>query len=53
MNRIVAEYIINKLLSKPDRHIRNKIKVVLDLTNYDPKKELDYSDLAAKKILLL
>ena len=36
-----------------------KVKVVLDLSNYDTKKELDYatgvdtSDLAAKKILLL
>ena len=38
-----------------DRHIRDKVKVVLDLSNYAIKKELDYaaridtSDLAAKK----
>ena len=38
-----------------DSHIRNKIKVVLDLSNYATKKELDHatsidtSDLAAKK----
>ena len=44
---------------EPDSHMRDKIKVVLDLTNYDTKKELDHatgvdtSDLAAKKILLL
>ena len=44
---------------EPDSHMRDKIKVVLDLTNYDTKKELghatgvDTSDLAAKKILLL
>ena len=44
---------------EPDSHMRDKIKVVLDLTNYDTKKELDNatgvdtSDLAAKKILLL
>ena len=40
---------------EPDRHIRDKVKVVLDLSNYAIKKELDYaaridtSDLAAKK----
>ena len=40
---------------EPDIHIRNKVKVVLDLTNYVTKKELDHttgvdtSDLAAKK----
>ena len=40
-------------------HIRDKVKVVLDLSNYATKKELDYvtgvdtSDLAAKKMLLL
>ena len=44
---------------EPDSHMGDKIKVVLDLTNYDTKKELDHatgvdtSDLAAKKILLL
>ena len=38
-----------------DRHIRNKIKVELDLSNYVAKKELDHatgvdtSDVAAKK----
>ena len=44
---------------EPDSHIRDKMKVVLDLTNYATKKELnhgtgvDTSDLAPKKILLL
>ena len=45
----------------PELHsyIRDKVKVVLDLSNCGTKKELDYatgvdtSDLAAKKILLL
>ena len=38
-----------------DSHIRNKVKVVLDLSNYATKKELEHatsvdtSDLAAKK----
>ena len=41
--------------SKPVSHIRDKVKVVLDLPNYATKKELghatgiDTSDLAAKK----
>ena len=45
--------------SKPDSHIRHKIKVVLELSNYATKKEfkhatgIDTSELAAKKILLL
>ena len=40
---------------EPDGHIREKVKVVLDLSNYATKKELEYatgidtSDLAAKK----
>ena len=40
---------------EPDRHIRDKVKVVLDLSNHATKKELDHatgvdtSDLAAKK----
>ena len=40
---------------EPDSYIRDKVKVVLDLTNYATKKELDQatgidtSDLAAKK----
>ena len=40
---------------EPDIHIRDKVKVVLDLPNYATKKELDQatgvdtSDLAAKK----
>ena len=44
---------------KPDSHIRDKVKVVLNLSNYDTKKELEHatgvdtSDLAAKKMLLL
>ena len=38
-----------------DSHIRDKVKVILDLTNYATKKELDHatgvdtSDLAVKK----
>ena len=41
--------------SEPDNHIRNKIKVELDLSNYVTKKELeqatsiDTTALAAKK----
>ena len=44
---------------KPDDSIRDKVKVVLDLSSYTTKKELDHagcvdtSDLAAKIILLL
>ena len=40
---------------KPDSHIIDKVKVVLDMSNYTTKKELnhatggDTSDLAAKK----
>ena len=40
---------------EPDGHIRDKVKVVLDLSNYATKKELEHttgidtSDLAAKK----
>ena len=40
---------------EPDSHIRYEVKVVLDLTNYDAKKELEHvtdadaTDLAAKK----
>ena len=40
---------------EPDSHIRDKVKVVLDLSNYETKKELghdtgvDTSDLAAKR----
>ena len=40
---------------EPDSHVRDKVKVVLDLSNYDNKNELDHatgvgtSDLAAKK----
>ena len=40
---------------EPDCHIRDKIKVVLDLPNYTTKKEVEHatgddgSDLAAKK----
>ena len=42
-----------------DSHIRDKAKVVLGLSNYATKKELDHaagantSDSAAKKVLLL
>ena len=44
---------------EPGSHIRDKVKVVLDLSNYTTKKEsedatgIDTSDLAAKNILLL
>ena len=44
---------------EPDSHIRDKIIVVLDMSNYATKKELDHakgvdtSDLAVKKVLLL
>ena len=44
---------------EPDSHITDKVKAVLDLSNYATKKELDdakgldTSDLAAKKISLL
>ena len=40
---------------EPDSHFRDKVKLVLDLSNYGTKKELDHatcvdtSDLAAKK----
>ena len=40
---------------EPDCHIRDKVKVILDLSNYATEKELDHdtgvdiSDLAAKK----
>ena len=40
---------------KPDSHIRDKVKVVLDLSNYATKKELEHAtgidtfDLTAKK----
>ena len=42
-----------------DSHIRDKVKVVVDLPNYASKKELEHatgldtSDLAARKVLLL
>ena len=42
-----------------DSHIRDKMKLVLDLSNYATEKELTYitgvdkSNLGAKKILLL
>ena len=44
---------------EPDIHIKDKVKVILDLLNYRTKKELDHttgvntSGLAAKKILFL
>ena len=44
---------------EPDIHIRDRIKVVLDLSNYATKKEVDHatgvdtSDLPAIKISLL
>ena len=45
--------------SEPDSYIRDKVEVVLDLSNYANNNELeraasvDTSDLAAKKIFLL
>ena len=44
---------------EPDSHIRYKVKVVLDLSNYATKKELDHatgvdtSDVAAKKNFII
>ena len=43
---------------EPGSHIRDKVKVVLDLSKYTPKKELhhasgvDTSDLVAKKYFI-
>ena len=43
---------------EPDSHIRDKVKVILDLSNYATKKELEHApgidttDLAAKKDFL-
>ena len=43
---------------EPGSHIRDKVKVVLDLSNYASKRELDYnigvdtSDLATKKYFI-
>ena len=43
---------------EPESHIRDKVNVVLDLSNYASKRELDHatgvdtSDLAAKKIFI-
>ena len=40
---------------EPDSHVRDKVKIVLDLSDYATKKELEHatgidtSDLAAKK----
>ena len=44
---------------EPDSHIKDKVKVALDLSNYATKKELEHatgvdtSNLAAKRISLL
>ena len=44
---------------KPDSYIRDKVKVVLDLSNYTPKNKLkhptgtDTPDLAATNIVIL
>ena len=44
---------------EPDSHIRDEVKVVLDLSSYAARKKLDHVtdvdtfDLAAKKIVLL
>ena len=62
--KIIGSFCENELLQsilqmsyfpKPDSHIRDKVKLILDLSNYATKKELDHarradtSDLAAKK----
>ena len=57
------ELLLSKLwmsyYQKPDSYIRDKVKVVLDLSNYAPKNKLkhatgtDAPDLAAKNILIL
>ena len=45
--------------TEPNFNITDKVKVVLDLSNYDTKKKLEHatsvgtSDLAAKKTLFL
>ena len=64
VKKIIGSFYENELLQsilqmsyfpKPDSHIRDKVKVILDLSNYATKKELDHarradtSDLAAKK----
>ena len=41
--RIVLEYIINEFLSSPNSPIRDKVKAVLDLSNYATKIELEQS----------
>ena len=44
---------------EPDSHIRDKVKVVLDLSNYATKKELEHatgidtSDLTTKKYFIV
>ena len=44
---------------EPDSYIRDKVKIVLDLSNYTTRRELDHatgldiSDLAVKRISLL
>ena len=56
--RIVVAYIINELLSRTS-HVRDKVKVVLGLSNYAAKKELihgtavDTSDLASKNDFII
>ena len=41
--------------AEPDSHIRDVVKVILDLTNYATKKELDHATMIKQleKILLL
>ena len=56
--RIVVKCIINELLFRTGSHIRDKVKVVLDVSNYATKKELDHvpgvdtPDLASKKYFI-
>ena len=37
------ELLLSNLYSEPGSHIRHKVKVVLDLSNYAIKKELDHT----------
>ena len=53
--RFYVDVFMKRYYPEPDSHIRDNVKVVLDLSNYATKKEVDYatdvnaSDLAFKK----
>ena len=53
--RFYVDVFTKRYCPEPDSHIRDNVKVVLDLSNYATKKEADYatdvniSDLAFKK----